>query len=185
MFPANDPIKRKVETAFTKIFRAFLCDFSPPSNRNTMRIGVKVIKKITFVLFIIFCISCNENLVPTESRLTETPTTYQISNNLNLYPPEEFIDGSLWEIIIYYFIGNEIVKIDSIEPVLTGEISSKIIIPSSYQKLKFSFQFAPKKSLYYLGCANCRRYSENFTLIEKGKNTIIEIHDLSSITLSL
>jgi hypothetical protein len=147
-------------------------------------------KNLIFILFMIFCISCDENIIPTESLPTEslpteTLTTYQISNNLKLYPPVEFIDGSLWEVIIYYFIGNEIVKVDSINPILTGELSSKIKISSNYEKMKFSFQLAPKKSQYYFGMANCRRYSENFILIEKGKNIIIEIHDLSSITLSL
>lgn len=97
----------------------------------------------------------------------------------------EFIDGSLWEVIVYYYIGQNIVKIDSLSPILTGEISSKIEILSIYEKLKFSFQLAPKKSQYYFGCANCRRYSENFTLLEKNKNTVVEIHDLSTITLGL
>jgi hypothetical protein len=185
VFPANDPIKKRLKLPLRR-FSEPLSVFSVRRRIETGRgLGLYVMKKLIFVIFMIFCISCDENLVPTESRLTETPTTYQISNNLKLYPPEEFIDGSLWEVIIYYFIENEIVKVDSIEPVLTGEMSPKIKIASSYQKLKFSFQFAPRKSLYYLGCANCRRYSGNFTFIEKGKNIIIEIHDLSSITLSL
>ncbi|MCX6237613.1 MAG: hypothetical protein NTY07_08675 [Bacteroidia bacterium] len=142
-------------------------------------------KKLIFVLFMILCVSCDEILVPIESATTESPTTYQISNNLKLYPPVEFIDGSLWEVVVYYYIGKDIVKVDSISPVLTDKISSKIEIPSKYEKIKFSFQLAPKKSQYYSGAANCRRYSENFILLDKGKNVVIEIHDLSSINLSL
>jgi hypothetical protein len=142
-------------------------------------------KRLIYVLFMVFCISCDEALIPTESSSIELSTTFQISNNLKLYPPVEFIDGSLWEVVVYYYIGQDIVKVDSLSPVHTGEISSKIEIPSIYEKLKFSFQFAPKKSQYYFGCANCRRYSENFTFLEKNKNIIIEIHDLSSIILSL
>jgi len=132
----------------------------------------------------IICISCDDNLISTESLQTETFTTYQISDNLKLYPPVEFIDGSLWEVIVYYFIDDNIVKIDSINPILTGEVSLKIKIPSNYQKMKFSFQLAPKKSQYYFGVANCRRYYGNFIFLEKGKNVVVEIHDLSSITLS-
>lgn len=142
-------------------------------------------KRSIYVLFLVFCISCDEALLPVESSSIESSTTFQISNNLKLYPPVEFIDGSLWEVIVYYYIGQNIVKIDSLSPILTGEISSKIEIPSIYEKLKFSFQLAPKKSQYYFGCANCRRYSENFTLLEKNKNTVVEIHDLSTITLGL
>jgi len=142
-------------------------------------------KRSIYVLFLVFCISCDEALLPVESSSIESATTFQISNNLKLYPPVEFIDGSLWEVIVYYYIGQNIVKIDSLSPILTGEISSKIEIPSIYEKLKFSFQLAPKKSQYYFGCANCRRYSENFTLLEKNKNMVVEIHDLSTITLGL
>lgn len=142
-------------------------------------------KRSIYVLFLVFCISCDEALLPVESSSIESSTTFQISNNLKLYPPVEFIDGSLWEVIVYYYIGQNIVKIDSLSPILTGEISSKIEIPSIYEKLKFSFQLAPKKSQYYFGCANCRRYSENFTLLEKNKNMVVEIHDLSTITLGL
>lgn len=141
-------------------------------------------KKLVFFLFMIICISCDDNLISTESLQTETFTTYQISDNLKLYPPVEFIDGSLWEVIVYYFIDDNIVKIDSINPILTGEVSLKIKIPSNYQKMKFSFQLAPKKSQYYFGVANCRRYYGNFIFLEKGKNVVVEIHDLSSITLS-
>ena len=147
-------------------------------------------KNLVFLFSLILFVSCDEVLVPPEVPQTkaskgEISTTFQISNNLELYPRVELIDGSLWEVAIYYYIGDNIVKVDSISPVLTGEISAKIEVSSNYEKLKFSFQFAPKKSQYYFGCANCRRYSENFTIFLKGENNVIEIHDLSSIDLSL
>ena len=146
--------------------------------KPTLRISI-------FVFFLIFCVSCDEIILPTESLPTESPTTFQISNNLKLYPPVEFIDGSLWEVMVYYYIGKDVVKVDSINPILTDEISAKIEIPSKYEKIKFSFQLAPKKSQYYFGVANCRRYSENFINLDKGKNVVVEINDLSSINLSL
>lgn len=141
-------------------------------------------KLIIYLLILVFFISCDQALLPTESSSIESATTFQITNNLKLYPAVEYIDGSLWEVIVYYYIGQDIVKVDSLSPVLTGEISSKIEVPSTYEKFKFSFQLAPKKSQYYSGSANCRRYSENFTLLEKNNNTDVEIHDLSTITLS-
>ena len=141
-------------------------------------------KLIIYLLILVFFISCDQALLPTESSSIASSTTFQISNNLKLYPAVEYIDGSLWEVIVYYYIGQDIVKVDSLKPVLTGEISSKIAVPSTYEKFKYSFQLAPKKSQYYSGCANCRRYSENFTFFEKNNNTIVEIHDLSTITLS-
>lgn len=147
-------------------------------------------KKSIFVLLMIFCISCDEILIPNESLQTKSPasepvTTYQILNNLKLYPNVEFVDGSLWEVVVYYYIGENIVEVDSINPILTSEISEKIEVQSNYEKIKFSFKLAPMKSQYYFGIANCRRYSEKFILLEKGKNSITEIHDLSSISLSL
>ena len=141
-------------------------------------------KSLIYLLILVFFISCDQELLPTESSSVESATTYQISNNLKLYPAIEYIDGSLWEVIVYYYIGQDIVKVDSLSPVLTGTTSSKIAVPSTYEKFKYSFQLAPKKSQYYSGCANCRRYSENFTFFEKNNNTIVEIHDLSTITLS-
>jgi|WetSurMetagenome_2_1015567.scaffolds.fasta_scaffold159919_2 hypothetical protein len=147
-------------------------------------------KKLIFILSVIFCISCDEVLVPpempqTKASMSEPSTTYQISDNLQFHPPVEFIDGSLWEVVVFYYIGNDMVGIDSISPVLTGNISAKIKVPSTYEKIKYSFQLAPKKSQYYFGCANCRRYSENFIFLVKGENNIIEIHDLSSVDLNL
>jgi hypothetical protein len=141
-------------------------------------------KCIIYLLILVFFISCDQALLPTESSSIESATTFQISNNLKLYPAVEYIDGSLWEVIVYYYIGQDLIKVDSLSPVLTGTISSKIAVPSTYEKFKYSFQLAPKKSQYYSGCANCRRYSENFTLFEKNNNTVVEIHDLSTITLS-
>jgi len=147
-------------------------------------------KNLIFLFSLIFCISCDEVLVPPEVPQTkasqgETLTTFQISNNLELSPKLDLIDGSLWEVVIYYYIGDNLVNMDSLSPVLTGKISAIKEISSDFDKLKFSFQLAPMKSQYYFGCANCRRYSENFTIIKKGENNVIEIHDLSSVILNL
>ena len=147
-------------------------------------------KNLIFLFSLIFCISCDEVLVPPEVPQTkasqgETLTTFQISNNLELSPKLDLIDGSLWEVVIYYYIGDNLVNMDSLSPVLTGKISAIKEISSDFDKLKFSFQLAPMKSQYYFGCANCRRYSENFTIIKKGENNVIEIHDLSSVNLNL
>jgi len=142
-------------------------------------------KRIIYLLILVFFISCDQALLPTESSSIDSSTTFQISNNLKLYPAVEYIDGSLWEVVVYFYIGQDIVKVDSLSPVLTGATSSKIAVPSTYEKFKYSFQLAPKKSQYYSGYANCRRYSENFTLLEKNNNTVVEVHDLSTITLGL
>lgn len=152
-----------------------------------IKFKAKIIKWSLSLSFVILFISCNEAILPIESQSSPsvTPTTYQISDNLKLYPAVEYIDGSLWEVVVFYYVGKGIVKVDSISPVLTGGKSSKIEIPSNFEKMKFSFQLAPKKSQYYFGQANCRRYFQDFILLEKGKNTLIEINDMSSINLSL
>jgi len=152
-----------------------------------LKAGIKrlITKKSFVVIFVILCLSCDEVAIPTEPQTIGSNTTYQISNNLKLYPCVEYIDGSLWEVVVYYYVGNYVVKTDSLSPVLTGEKSEIVKIQPTYEKIKYSFQLAPKKSLYYYGNANCRRYSQDFIPLEKGKNTLIEIHDLSAVKLGL
>jgi len=141
-------------------------------------------KLYIMLMFGLLFTSCNTNILMSENSEKISDTTIQISNNLHLYPAEEFIDGSLWDVIVYYYVGTEMVKSDSIGDVLTGSISEKILIDSKFTKLKFSFQFAPKKSIYFFGVANCRRFS-SFINLEVNQNNAIEIHDLANISLSL
>jgi len=131
--------------------------------------------KITVILPLLFLLSCQDE---TLSR----PSFFQIEDNLKLYPPEEFIDGSLWEIEVYYYSGNTIVKTDNIEPILTGTFSPEIEVPENCDKIKFSFQIAPKKSKYYDGVANCRKYSKVYFQMKPNMVAVITIEDLESFS---
>jgi len=137
-------------------------------------------KKILISIVLLFVFSSCTKVIINESIDYNTElTTFCIINNLKLYPSIEYIDGSLWEVIVYYYAGNALIDYQVADPILTGEQSKLINVPIGTDGIIYSFKFAPKKSIYYNNI-NCRRYSEFIKLI-KGKNTKIEIHDLSKI----
>ena len=133
--------------------------------------------------FLILVILSSCQLIPQEE--VESPvvklTTLQIQNKITLFPVIEFIDGSLWEAQVYCFYGKEL-KVYEIDPVPTGTTSLELIIPDNCEKVKVSWKFAPIKSQYYLGVANCRRYSDGYQTITKYSNTLLTVdRDWSAI----
>lgn len=99
-------------------------------------------------------------------------TTLQIQNKITLFPITEFIDGSLWEAQVYCFCGKNLIE-SEIAPVPTGTTSLKINLPADCESVKVSWKFAPIKSKYYFGAANCRRYSTGQQKVKKESNTLL------------
>lgn len=99
-------------------------------------------------------------------------TTLQIQNKVTLYPVTEYIDGSLWEVQLYCFSGKSLVVYE-IDPVPTGSTSLEFPLPDNCETVKVSWKFAPIKSQYYFGVANCRRYSEGQKTVTKNSNTLL------------
>ena len=128
-------------------------------------------KTLSIILLVILS-SCQ--LIPQEE--VDSPvgkhTTLQIQNKITLFPITEFIDGSLWEVKLYCFCGDTLVVYD-VNPVLTGTTSVGFIIPDDCESVKVSWQFAPIKSKYYFGVANCRQYSEGQKTVTKNSNTLL------------
>lgn len=104
-------------------------------------------------------------------------TTYEVVNNSEKFVSSmEYLDGTLWEIVVYQFIGDDIVKQDNLDPIAYGGTTSgKIEVDNNVEKVKLSFKFFPKKSEYYDLSSNNRKYVVAYTYIEEGKNNIIEV----------
>jgi hypothetical protein len=138
-------------------------------------------KSLSLILLVIFS-SCL--LIPSEevkSPVIKNTTTLQIQNKITLFPKIEYIDGSLWEVQINCFCGETLVVYE-ISPVLTGTTSPRHIIPDSCDKVNVSWKFAPIKSQYYSGVANCRRYLEGQQTVIKDSNTLLIVDQNWSAT---
>jgi hypothetical protein len=117
-------------------------------------------------------------------------TTYQIINNTTpINMPDYYegqLDGTLYEIIVYCYIGDDIARQDNINAVKSGGgTSQKINVENNYDKVKMSFKFLPKENSYYNIDLNARRYVQAFSFLTKGENTIITINDNTMIGTSL
>lgn len=129
------------------------------------------VRNLLLILFVLFC-TCQ--LIPQEEieSAAVKRTTMQIQNKVTLFPVTEYIDGSLWEVQVYCFNEKSVV-VNEIAPVPTGTTSVEFIIPDDCESVKVSWKFAPVKSQYYFGVANCRRYSGGKQTVKKNSNTLL------------
>lgn len=109
----------------------------------------------------------------------EDPTTYQIINDCKVTTTStEYLDGSIYEVIVFHYSGEDIIKQDNIDDVSSGGGKSAIInVPAGSEKVKVSFQLLPPESPFYNLSANDRMYVVAFTVLEKGINNVIRIND--------
>ena len=130
----------------------------------------------TFLLIAIVAIlffGCKKDEVPAK-------TSYQIINNatrMNI-STDQYLNGTLWEVVVYCYIGTDIVRQDNIVSVLPGGGKSNMIeVPLNYEKIKMSFRFLPPQSEFYDLSLNNRHYVVAFTVLGKGQNNVITITD--------
>lgn len=127
-------------------------------------------KKLTFIgCLILLFTSCSK----------EDPTTFQIVNDCKVTTTStEYLDGSIYEVIVFHYSGEDIIKQDNIDDISSGGGKSAIIeAPAGSEKVKVSFQLLPPESPYYNLSANDRMYVVAYTVLEKGVNNIIRIND--------
>lgn len=125
-------------------------------------------KKLTVVLFMVaLIISCKK----------EEPTTYQIVNNSEVTSSTiPYLDGSMYEVVVFHYSGEDITKQDNIKKIEPAGGKSEIIeVPASTEKLKVSFKFLPPESSFYDSDANNRKYVVAFSIITKEKNNLITV----------
>lgn len=114
------------------------------------------------------------------------PTTYQIFNNMTKSTSTmPYLDGSLYEVVVYCYLGADIVRQDNYDAIAPGQKTAiKEVLPT-YTKMKVSFKFLPPASDYYNMASNTRKYIVTYTPLEVEKNTISEINDNSMVSSSM
>ena len=136
-------------------------------------------KKFLFlILSIVILLSCKKE---------KDKTTYQIINNVTKSTSTvQYMDGSVYEIIVFHYSGNDIIHQDEIKKVEAGGGKSEMIeSPDQSEKIKVSFKFLPTESPYYDLSSNARKYVVAFTLLEKGKNNTVTLTDNTMVDESL
>ncbi len=121
------------------------------------------------------------------SKEKDEKTTYEIINNSEFNVSAiEYLDGTLWEVIIFHYIGDDIAKQVNVESIPhSGGTSGKLEIGDNIEKVKVSFKFVPKDSPFYDLPENNRKYVVAYLFIEKGKNNVIKIDDSTLIGSTL
>ena len=115
-----------------------------------------------------------------------TPTTYQIFNNMAKNTSTmPYLDGSLYEVVVYCYVGVDIVRQDNYDAIAPGQKTTIKEVPPTYTKIKVSFKFLPPASDYYDMASNTRKYIVTYTLLEVEKNTISEINGNSMVSSSM
>ena len=136
--------------------------------------------RTAFIVFIIglltVVVSCKKEEQP--------KTTYQIINNVTKVPTTiEFLDGTLWEVVVFCYNGTDIIRQDNLDPIATDGGKSVITeVTSNIEKVKISYMFLPAKSPYYSLSSNKREYVVALTTLEKGKNNIITIEGTTMVS---
>ncbi len=128
-------------------------------------------KRIIFGLAIILSFaSC--------SKKEELPTTYQIFNSTTpVVTAVPYLDGSVYEVIVYHYSGESIIQQDNIDEILTGGGKSRLMdVPDNTDLIKVSFRMLPSYAPNYYDEWNIRLYMLDYRIIERGKNNIIGIN---------
>jgi len=136
-------------------------------------------KKVLFLFLALILVS--------SCRKEETPTTYQIINNVTKTTTSDpYLDGSMYEVVVYHYLGSDIIKQDDIDKISSGGGKSELIeAPGKSEKIKISFKFLPPQSSNYNLSSNVRKYIVAYTLLNKGENNIATITDNTSISSSI
>jgi hypothetical protein len=121
------------------------------------------------LLLLLFTVSCETD-----------PTTYQIVNNKSLTSSEvdPMIDGSLYEVVVFVYFGDDIVRQDNISFVEPGGgLSREMEVPEMYDRIRVSFtstNYDPEKAYRAEGF---RQFVARYDSLEIGKKNKIYIND--------
>ena len=152
-----------------------------------MKILNSKISVVFFLLTIIYCL--------TGCKKAAEVTAYQIINNnvkvsdalkeyLTANDPGQLVnlDGTLREVVVYCYIGSDVVRTDELGDISpNGGKSDLIEVESTYEKIKVTFIFTKPGSVYY-GTTLNRFHPIAITILEKGKSNIVTIDNTVIIT---
>lgn len=111
-------------------------------------------------------------------------TTYDITNNMEVEQSSvPYLNGSLYEVVVFHYTNGNIVKQDNIKQINSGGGKcNKFEIDNSIDMLQVSFRFLPEESQMYNETFNRRKYVVAKTAISKGKHHPIVITSETMIT---
>lgn len=135
-------------------------------------------KVIWYLAFFLLLTSCS---------LFENPTTIEvINNNEKLENSFQQLNGSLWEVVVFCFRGDDVVDEIHLDPIRAeGGTSGIVEVDQDIEKVKVSFKLLPDDS-YYSGLDdNYRRYTVSYTYLDKGEHNIITIDGETFVSGSL
>ena len=118
----------------------------------------------------------------------EKVTTYYVVNNYEGFETiyDEYLDGTLYEVVVFCYEGENIVKQDNLEPIPPGGGSSEIReLPEQVERLVVSFQMVPKESAFYDFDVNDRVYTVTEFLLNPGEENEIVIDGKTMMRKSL
>lgn len=127
-------------------------------------------KALFFTMLVFVFFSC-------EKDEDSSKTTYQIINNCTYNESSiDYLDGTMWEIIVIKYIDDDIAGQDNVDPVSPDGGKSDIIeIDNDVEKLKVSYKYLPQESEYYDLDINERKYVAAYTYLDEGENNVITI----------
>jgi hypothetical protein len=108
----------------------------------------------------------------------EDPATCQIINNCLSFTSglDSYFNGSLYEVIVYSYAGNEIVKEYKIGIISSAGGKSEIFeVAPGCDKIRLSFKFLPASSANYNSANNIRLYVVASKRIQKGASNILTL----------
>ena len=111
-------------------------------------------------------------------------TSYQIINNVSKQITSDvYLDGTMWEIVVFKYRGDDVAGEDIVDPVRPEGDESKIIeVDSEITKVKISFKFLPKESSNYNLPINYRRYYVSYNFLTPKMNNIITLEESTMLT---
>jgi uncharacterized protein YcfL len=113
-------------------------------------------------------------------------TTVQIENNTSFDESSiKELDGTLYEVELLTFIGDDMSGQISLTPINSGTISNKIEIDAKVEKVKLSFTLLPYDHEYADVLDIERNYTASFTFITKEENNIITLNSNTLISSKL
>ncbi|MEG1556207.1 MAG: hypothetical protein RR356_05730 [Bacteroidales bacterium] len=101
-------------------------------------------------------------------------TSIQIINNCNpIQSNTEFLDGTLWEIVVFKYFDGIIVSQSFIGNIKYGDTSNIIVSKVRTDNVKISFKMLPNESSLYKIPDNARKYTFDYAIKDGVKNVII------------
>lgn len=129
-------------------------------------------KKLALLfIVIIFGFSCKKEKDPA--------TTYQVINNCTLSTSTvQYLDGSIYQVVVMHYNGTDIIKQDNFTKIVAGGGKSEMLtVPMNSQKMKLSFKFLPPESPLYSSSENHYLNVTAYTTVVQGQNNTITIDD--------